>query len=42
MQAGSVPSSAIGSILEIMPGRVHENILGGVFGSVIGVYLGVS
>ena len=33
-QAGSVPSSAIGSVLESMPGGVH--------GSVLGVYLGAS
>jgi len=30
-----VPSSAIGSVLESMPGSVHENVLGGVLGSVL-------
>jgi hypothetical protein len=42
MQAGSVPSSAIGSLLRSMPGSVLENILRGVLRSVPGVYLGVS
>ena len=32
-QAGSVPSSAIGSVLETMPGNVLENVLGTVLGS---------
>ena len=36
-----MPSSAIGSILENMPGSVLENILGGVLGGVHRVYLGV-
>jgi len=36
-----VPSSAIGSVLESMPGSVLENILG-VLGSILGVYLGAS
>jgi hypothetical protein len=36
-----VPSSAIRSVLESMPGSVLENILG-VLGSVLGVYLGAS
>jgi len=36
-QAGSVPSSAIGSILESMSGSVLENVLGGVLGSVLRV-----
>jgi hypothetical protein len=36
-----VPSSAIGSILESMPGSVLANVLG-VLGSVLGVYLGAS
>jgi len=35
-----VPSSAIGSVLECMPGI--ENVLGGVLGSVLRVYLGAS
>jgi hypothetical protein len=34
-QAGTVPSSAIGSVLESMPGSVLEK-------SVLGVYLGAS
>jgi len=34
-----MPSSAFGSILESMPGIVHENVLG-VLESVLGVYLG--
>jgi hypothetical protein len=33
-QAGSVPSSAIWSVLVSMPGSVLENVLGGVLGSV--------
>jgi hypothetical protein len=41
-QAGSVPSSAIGRVLESIPGSVLENVLGGVLGSVLGVYLGAS
>jgi len=28
-----VPSSAIGSVLESMPGSVLENVLGGVLGA---------
>ena len=36
-----MPSSASGSVLESMPGSVHENVLG-VLGSVLGVYLGMS
>ena len=36
-----MPSSAIGSVLESMPGSVLENILG-VLGSILGVYLGAS
>jgi hypothetical protein len=39
-QAGSAPSSAIGSVLESMPGSVLENLLIGVLGRVLGVYLG--
>jgi hypothetical protein len=34
-----VPSSAIGSIFESMPGSVLKNILGGKPGSVLRVYL---
>jgi len=36
-----VPSSAIRSVLESMPGSVLENVLG-VLGSVLRVYLGAS
>ena len=36
-----MPSNAFGSVLESMPGSVHENVLG-VLGGVLGVYLGVS
>jgi len=35
-QAGCVPSSAIVSVLESMPGSVHEHVLG-VLMSVLGV-----
>jgi len=38
-KAGSVPSSAIWSVLETMPGSVLENVLGDVLGSVLGVNL---
>jgi hypothetical protein len=38
-QAGSVPSSAIRSVLESMPRSVLENVLGGVLGSVLRAYL---
>jgi hypothetical protein len=41
-QARIVPSSAIGSVLESMPGSVLEIVFRGVLGSVLGVYLGVS
>jgi len=37
-----VPSSAIGSVPESMPGSELENALGGVLCSVLGVYLGAS
>jgi len=37
-----VPSSAIGSVLESMFGSAHENILRGVLGSTLGVYLKVT
>jgi hypothetical protein len=37
-----VPSSAIGSVLDSMPGSVVENILGGVLGSVLRVNLEMS
>jgi len=36
-----VPSSEIESVLESIPGSVHENVLG-VLMSVLRVYLGVS
>jgi hypothetical protein len=36
-----VPSSAIVSIFESMPGSVHGNVLG-ILMSLLGVYLGVS
>jgi len=37
-----VLSSAIGSVLESMPGSELENVLGGVHGSIVGLYLGAS
>ena len=36
-QAGSVPWSAIGRVLESMPGSVLDNVLGGALGSILGV-----
>jgi len=33
MRAGSVPPSAIGSVLEGMPRSVHEDVLGVYFGA---------
>jgi len=45
-QAGNVPWSKIGSVLEIMPGSVLANglekVLAGAFGSVLGVDFGAS
>jgi len=38
-QAGSVPSSAMESVYESMPGSVLENIPGGVLWSVLGSVL---
>jgi len=35
-----MPSSAIGSVLQSMPGSVLEYVLRGVLGNVLGVYLG--
>jgi len=34
-----VPSSPIGCVLESMPGSELENVLRGVIGSVLGIYL---
>lgn len=39
MQAASVPSCAIGSILQNLLTSVFGNVLRGVVGSILGVYL---
>jgi len=41
-KAGSVPSSAIWSVLGSMPGSELENVVGDVLGSALRVYFGSS